>query len=66
MFLVYPEDCTELVEVPNPGSRIPVTCTIIEIIDSSTFVIQETVGATGVQHNYTPEAVTPGAPPNTD
>ena len=66
MFLTYPEDCIDLVEVPSPGNRIPVSCTIIEIIDSSTFVIQETVGATGIQHEHTPEAVTPGSPPNTD
>ena len=65
MFLAYPEYCTNLVETPSPGNRIPVSCSILEIIDGSTFIVQETVGATGVEHDHLPEAVTPGSPPNT-
>lgn len=65
MFLAYPEYCTNLVETPSPGNRIPVSCSILEIIDGSTFIVQETVGATGVEHDHIPEAITPGSPPNT-
>jgi uncharacterized protein len=65
VFLTYPEYCTNLVDVPSPGNRIPVSCSILEIIDGSTFIVQETIGATGVEHDHLPEAVTPGAPPNT-
>ena len=66
MFLTYPEYCTNLVDTPNPGNRIPVSCSILEIIDGSTFIVQETVGATGVEHDHLPEAITPGSPPNTN
>lgn len=66
MFLVYPEYCTNLVETPSPGNRIPVTCSILEVVDGATFIVQETVGATGIEHDHIPVAVTPGSPPNTN
>jgi uncharacterized protein len=65
MFLVYPEYCIDLVEEPIPGYRIPVPCTVLGVIDGSTFLVLETVSQTGLEHNHTPEAVTPGPPPNT-
>ena len=66
VFLVYPEHYTELLEFPTPGYRIALPCTVLEIIDSESFIVLEKTGAAGVQHSHTPEAVTPGPPLKTD
>ncbi|MDG2496838.1 MAG: TM0106 family RecB-like putative nuclease [Aquiluna sp.] len=66
MFLVYPESCSDLLVAPSPGNKIPLSCSILKVIDASTFLVQETVGGTGLEHSYIPEAVTPGAPPKTN
>jgi predicted RecB family nuclease len=65
IFLVYPDSSGDLVEAAQPGYRIPVSCHVIDVIDDSTFIIEELVGKSALQHNYTPEAVTPGTPPRT-
>ena len=62
MFLVYPESCSDLLKVPNSGNKIAISCSILQVIDASTFLVQET----GLEHSYIPEAVTPGAPPKTN
>lgn len=62
VFLIYSESCADLVDAPTPGSKITVQCDVLEVVDGSTFVVEEMVGKTGVQHSHTPEAVTPGPP----
>ena len=65
VFLVYPEASPNLIDSPEPGNRIPVNCRIIDVISDSTFIVEELVGKTDLQHSFIPEAVTPGTPPRT-
>lgn len=65
-FAVYPNSCVELPEPSTPGSRRTVGVKVLEVIDESTFVIEELVSGNGTQHDYIPLALTPGAPPRTE
>jgi predicted RecB family nuclease len=62
-FLLYPESSDIKAVSPEPGARVPVNCSIINIIDDSTFIVEELAPANGAGHDLIPVAVVPGTPP---
>jgi predicted RecB family nuclease len=65
VYLVYPNGCESLPEPSSPGARRVVGAKVIDIDSDSVFYIEEVLPAGAVEHEYTPIAVTPGAPPKT-
>ena len=63
-FLLYPESSIIAAKSPEPGARVPVNCSIINIIDDSTFVVEELAPSSGEVHDLIPVAVVPGLPPH--
>jgi predicted RecB family nuclease len=60
--LLYPPFSPVTTKMPTPGWRVLVDCAVIEIIDSSTFIVEEVL-KTGVEkHDLIPEAVAPTGP----
>lgn len=65
VFVLYPEASPNLVDSPEPGNRVPVLCKVLDVISDGIFIVEEMVGKTDLQHEFIPEAVTPGTPPRT-
>ena len=63
--LVYGSEIEFFAEPANPSERTAAKAKVLKVINESTFVLEETVLKGSDQHDFEPEAITPGAPPAT-
>ena len=65
-YLLYSPESVELRDAGDPGARRTTGGVVIEIMDATTFIVEETLGKGLDEYDYIPEALTPGPPPKTE
>ena len=65
VFMVYPSDAINIPESSNPNAMRTVQVKVLDVINETDFLIEETQRNGEPNHDHTPIALTPGTPPET-